>query len=61
MHVNPLRHKGIIGSRKEKVKHSPCLATISTLAGRSGSPECLAFVQVLPSILSPPVACGILT
>jgi MarR family transcriptional regulator, organic hydroperoxide resistance regulator len=60
MNVNPLRHKGIIGSRREKVKQSPCLATMLALAGGSGSPECLAFVQVLPAILSPAVACGIL-
>jgi hypothetical protein len=38
MHVNPLRHKGIIGSRKERVKQSPCLATISA----PGMPERLA-------------------
>jgi len=51
MYVNPLRHKGIIGSRIEKLKQFPYLARISAGLRWSVSPECLAFVQVRVGVL----------
>jgi hypothetical protein len=51
MHVNPLRHNGIIGSGFPNLKQFPCLPTILADRRRRGSPECLAFVQVRRPIL----------
>jgi DNA-binding MarR family transcriptional regulator len=46
MHVNPLRHNGIIGSGMANMKQFPCLATTSAGLRWSVSPESLVFVQV---------------
>jgi len=51
MHVNPLRHNAIIGSRIPNMKQFPCLARNSAGLRWSGSPECLAFVQVQAEVL----------